>query len=219
MVGCIVLAAYALVRRANASEVSLESAPVTTATTASLPDEPDRTEDFLDAYERSFAGPYAVTGSLEFSNEQAMTRQIVRRARIEGRSLEQIGGGAIVTSGGGLRRCSDDGTQFLCTDPEPEPTVQQRRSEMAAEIADGDGYRVAQANGAKANVTQETASCFVLIANGDGTFSPLGFESTYCFDDATGALSSKVTLKGRRTESFIATDISAEVTESDLTPM
>lgn len=170
---------------------------------------PDRTEEFLDAYEASFDGPYALTGEFEFANADAATRQQVRRARVDDRSLDQVGSGAVVTRDGELRRCSDDGTQFLCTQPEPEPTPASRRNELADELVKGDGFTVAQ----------KADGCFLLTANGDGTFSLFGFETTYCFDAETGAISSKITVKGRRTESFIAQSITAQVTEDDLTPM
>ncbi len=163
----------------------------------------------MDAYEASFDGPYALTGEFEFANANASTSQQVRRARIGDRSLDQIGSGAVVTRDGELRRCSDDGTQFLCTQPEPEPTPSSRRNELADELDEGEGF----------TVVQKPDGCFVLTAIGDGTFSLFGFETTYCFDEETGAIASKITVKGRRTESFIARSISAEVTEDDLTPM
>lgn len=205
---CLALGIYALWLR---QEITPETKPGRIEATTTIPDEPaavDSTEDFLDAFEHSFVGPYTVVGTLEFANDQASTRSIVRRARLGDKSLDQIGGGAVVTRNGNERRCSDDGTQFLCTDPEPEPTLAGRRAEMRDLIQSGTGYEV----------TTESDSCYVLTAYGDGSFSPLGEQTTYCFDSQTGAVSSRVTLKGKRTESFIASEIRNTVTEDDLAP-
>jgi hypothetical protein len=202
---CVVLGVVALSKRGD-NEVATDGVLTTNSVGTTIP---DGTSDFLDAFAKTFVGPYSVTGVLEFSNDQAATRQTVRRARLDDRSLDQIGGGAEVTNNGNLRRCSDDRTQFLCTDPEPEPTIAQRRAEMARLLVQDVGYVVAQ----------ESDSCYVLTARGDGTFSPFGIETTYCFDPATGAVSSRVTTKGQRTESFIASQIKSEVTEQDLTPL
>lgn len=185
---------------------SADTAP-TTATPTTLVD-PAIAPEFLDAYQQSFVGPYALTGVLEFENDQARTRNRVRRAIIGDKTLDQIGDGAVVGREDEERRCSNSGTEFLCADPTPKPTLAQRRAEMADRIETGVGYRV----------TKDVDDCFVLKAKGDDPSSPLGVESTYCFDAATGAIASRVTRKGRRTESFVANAIAATVTDEDLAP-
>ncbi len=54
---------------------------VTTSVETTI-DESAIMQEFLDAYTESFVGPYALTGVLEFANDQARTRSRVKRARI-----------------------------------------------------------------------------------------------------------------------------------------
>jgi hypothetical protein len=180
----------------------------TTASVETTVDESANVDEFLDSYEQSFVGPYALTGMLEFANDQARTRSRVRRARIGEKSLDQIGDGAVVGRADGERLCSNSGTEFLCAEPMPEPTLAQRRVEMEDRIKSGVGYRIAK----------NSEGCFVLTARGDDPSSPLGVESVYCFDPSTGAVASRSTSKGRRTESFVASEISATVSDEDLAP-
>lgn len=182
---------------------------VKTATTVetTIPDSA-LVEEFLDAYTESFVGPYALTGVLEFANDQARTRSRVKRARDGDRSLDQIGDGAVVGRGDEERRCSDSDSGFLCAEPSITPTLAERRAEMRGRIESGVGYRV----------TKDDAGCFVLTAKADDPSSPLGVQSSYCFDETTGAIALRVTSKGRRTESFAAIEIRDSVTDEDLAP-
>ena len=180
----------------------------TTTSVETTVDQSPTLDEFLDAYERSFVGPYALTGVLEFANDQARTRSRVRRARIGDKSLDQIGDGAVVGRADGERLCSNSGTEFLCAEPTPKPTLAERRVEMHDRIESGVGYRIAK----------DTEGCFVLTARADDPSSPLGAETLYCFDPSTGAVASRSTSKGRRTESFVAFEISATVSDEDLAP-
>lgn len=171
-------------------------------------------EAFLSAYERSFVGPYFLEGELELANDSGRQLSLVRRARDGLRYLDQLGVGAIVGINGEERSCSDSGSEFLCGEPRPAVTPQAHRKEMAM-LAEG--YDVLEGT-PEMQPENRLAECFILTPDFPDDFNILGSRSVYCFDAETGAIISRVTKRGDRTETFVAQSIKATVGPDDFAP-
>lgn len=183
-------------------------APVVGPSTLPIREETDLAT-FLDAWEQSRRGPFAVVGQIErvFGDRTEVT--VVRHTRDGDRRLEQWGPTAIVTANGQQQTCEVGGDgEASCGSRSSAPTTEDEVRELAASFAEHPYL-----------VYLDGPRCYLLVADGAaGLGHRFGQETTICFDAATGAIVSWREVTGDVEETFSSESISAEVSEDDLTP-
>ena len=111
---------------------------------------------------------------------------------------------------GETETCRQTFEELFCTPPSPLPSLAEEEAEVRALFL-GDEWRY------RARYSIEP-NCFDLKLDlSKGSLVPeFGLESTYCFDPATGALSSRLVERVNRSETYTASDISDVPEESEL---
>ena len=190
-------------------------------------EQPTDWSDLSAAYERSRTATFALDGVLARDRPGQASTVAVRQARAEGRSLDEIGTIAIVTSNEFLRRCELIAGRVLCTNPEPAASVDQ---EVAAfnqlisgpdaiySVYETDPVEAQAALGAVPSTQANAVDCWSLIAVEVGLLGQYGDETLICFETQSGVLVGRITRNGDATDTFAVTDLRFVVDQADLEP-
>ncbi len=171
--------------------------------------EPVDLVNFLDQWEQSRRGPYALVGRIERVVGDRTETTTVRHTRDGDRRLEQWGPTAIVTVNGQQQTCEvSPDTTVGCGSPSPAISIADEVRELAASLEKHPYV-----------VYSDGPGCYLLVADGAaGLGHRFGQETTICFDAPTGAIVSWREVTGDVQEIFSTESLSAEVSEDDLTP-
>jgi hypothetical protein len=171
---------------------------------------PDASEAFVQAYQRSLEGTYAVEA--DYSRKLTDGRTLRARAFVAQRppdSIRRQFGGISGVVAGRTVACSTDLGTFHCgpSAPAPDPAVTKQRAV--------DAMRSYFAAPALYRATADGPDCFELTQARPAVTLPYGSEARFCFDPGTGAIRIlRQQLEGA-TDTFEATLVRSEVTVAD----
>ncbi|MFT7599787.1 MAG: hypothetical protein ACI8TP_002723 [Acidimicrobiales bacterium] len=166
---------------------------------------------FLEAWERSLTGNYAVVGTVERTRGAQREVYNRRQARLDGDSVEQTGRTAVVIRDGQRQICEVFAANDIRCGPAEAALTSTAEYESVAALFAVDGlYEV---------YAVDEPECFVVSGRRPvGIGAAFGQQTSVCFDQLTGALANYQEDTGDNREIFVADSISADVSPADLEP-
>ena len=168
------------------------------------------TDVFLDAWERSLTGTYAVTQRVD--RRLVSGRSFSSEVRLVQRPPDRIREGSAGTEGqvdGRRFGCVPDGGCRFGGIARPYAEVVDEQMDLMRALVTGTRAAYAVRRG-------EDGGCFLLVLRGRVLVPPYGEDATFCFDEETGAPVSSVVHRAEATDTTTTIELRADVRDADL---